>query len=232
MLIVSSTFIWIDQIPLLIVLFMMFASSSVLTHFKKEQKKEFEKVVKKGGPRDYFQAVSNLGAATVTGVLYTITNEPLFLAAFIGSVAAANADSWASEIGGLSKSEPFLITNFRRVKKGISGGVTIQGFAGGLMGALFIVIPSIFLLSKMTDAILIFPRFFVVCSLTGFLGLLIDSYLGAWFQALYLKEGEPTENPENATLIKGYSFINNDVVNLLTTLIAAVLAAWLYTSAL
>jgi uncharacterized protein (TIGR00297 family) len=229
LILISSLFIWLDKIAFLIVIFLMFATSSLLTKFRQNKKGEFKMVIAKPGSRDYIQAVCNLGAATGIMLLWHFTREDYFMAAFIGSVAAANADSWASEIGGLSKKQPVMITNFKPVAKGISGGVTLTGILGGIAGAFFISFSGLvffYLLennmaTEMTS--LFFSSFFA-----GAAAFISDSYLGSWLQALYLDEKNLlTENSSasGVKLIKGWKWMNNDLVNLITTVLGGGLGA-------
>jgi uncharacterized protein (TIGR00297 family) len=226
---ISSLFIWMDKIAFLFVLFFMFASSSILTKYKKSQKKEFDLVVAKSGPRDYIQAICNLGIATISIIIYHITKEDALIAAMVGSVAAANADSWASEIGGLSKQQPIMITTFKPVQKGISGGVTLTGMLGGFVGSLFIVataVGAMYLINPFKGNIWIL---IVTTFLAGIFGFIFDSYLGAVFQSLYKNSSDRlTENSEGKQLVKGIRWMNNDVVNFITTLVGAVVAGGIY----
>ena len=52
-----------------------------------------------------------------------------FEAAFAGAIAAASADTWATEIGTLSPANPVSIATLRPVQTGMSGGVSILGIA-------------------------------------------------------------------------------------------------------
>lgn len=230
LLLISASFIWMNQIGLLFLLFLMFASSSLLTKFKQSEKKEVTAVSAKTGPRDYKQALANLGVACLCMVLYYVTEKNAFIAAFAGSVAAANADSWASEIGSLSKSRPVMITTFRPVQKGISGGVTLLGLLGGAAGSLFISVSAVpLLMSSFHDNALL------LCScgfFAGFAGCVLDSYMGAWVQALY-KNKNTDEITENASLAgvfltKGSKWVDNDMVNLLTTIAGAGMGGGMY----
>ena len=209
----------------------MFASSSLLSHYKKSEKKEFEDVVSKTGPRDYIQALANLGVATFLLVLYQFIPSQVLIASLIGSVAAANADSWASEIGGISKKKPVLITTFKPVDKGISGGVTYPGTIGGIAGSLFIVCIGVIFLNLSTSFKGNMTFLFWASFVAGSLGFIFDSYIGAVFQSLYknkTNERFTEDNEGNKELVKGFSWINNDVVNFLTTLFAALLAGGIY----
>ena len=232
LLFISSLFIWLGYIELLLIQYYMFASSSFITNYKKDKKKEFEKVVSKSGPRDYIQAFCNLGVGLICMLLYFISkHNPVFLAAFIGSVAAANADSWASEIGGLSKTQPVLITNFKKTEKGISGGITLLGTLGGIAGAFFIVFLSVltFIFIKI-GSYRINELLFYVSFIAVIMGFLLDSYIGACFQALYRHHtsNNITESETNNDLIKGYAWLNNDMVNLITTFLSGLIAGGLY----
>ncbi|HEY8400883.1 MAG TPA: DUF92 domain-containing protein [Cytophagaceae bacterium] len=231
LLLISSLFIWSGEIGLLFTLFYMFASSSLLTKYKKSLKGEFDIVVGKTGPRDYKQALCNLGVATAGLLFYLYFQHEALIAAIISSVAAANADSWASEIGGLSKKQPVMITNFKPVNKGISGGVTLMGMAGGVAGSLFIVIAGVTTIQAISP---FKGNLFLLCwttALAGIIGFLFDSYLGALAQALY-KNSTTNELTEYTSgkmeLIKGIRWMNNDLVNLITTLAGALAGGGLY----
>lgn len=227
LLLISSLFIWTKEVGLLFSLFYMFASSSLLTKFQKHRKKEFDIVVGKTGPRDYIQALSNLGVATGTLLFYLAIPHESLVAAILGSIAAANADSWASEIGGLSKSTPRMITNFKPTVKGVSGGVTWLGTIGGIGGSLFIVLTGIYTMQLLTPfngnlQVLAWTAFF-----SGVIGFLFDSYLGAISQALYQHKtsGQLSEqDTPHSELRKGIRWMNNDLVNFITTLVGAVVA--------
>lgn len=212
----------------------MFASSSILSKVKKEAKKELEKVVCKTGPRDYIQALANLGTATFCMLAYVIFKEEYWIVGLLGSVATATADSWASEIGGISKKTPILITTFKPIKKGISGGITLLGTIGGISGSLILTIFSVWILT-IFDFVFIqkIELIVLISSITGTIGFFLDSYVGVWFQALYKNEkGEETENPQQAVLIKGFSWCTNDMVNFITTLLGAIIGIVFYLTTL
>lgn len=228
LLFISGLYIWLDQVMLLIVVYAMFASSTLLTKFRKKDKAEFETINEKNGPRDFIQAIANLGPATVFMLLYYIYSNDYWLAGFLGSVAAANADSWASEIGGLSKQKPVMITNFKQVDKGVSGGITFLGIIGGIIGSMFIVflfqlVQVTFQLSRISNIILFAAVF------GGLFGFLLDSFIGALSQALYISEsGEFKEfSNEKVRKVKGFSWMSNDLVNFISTLVTGMLSSYL-----
>ena len=83
----------------------------------------------------------DLGASFVTGPVDLSTVSVLGIGlpavcalAFAGSLAAAMADTLASEVGGLFDG-PRLITTLQRVEPGTDGAVTWQGELAGAMGA-------------------------------------------------------------------------------------------------
>ena len=74
----------------------------------------------------------------------------------------------------------------------------------------------------------------MILSIGGFAGSIIDSYLGALIQAKYkgVKTGILTEKKwlpnEGVVLASGLAIITNDMVNLLSTLLSAVLTVLLF----
>src|SRR6266850_2139351 len=81
-----------------------------------------------GGQRNARQVVANGGVAAAAALLGAWP-------AFAGAVAAATADTWATEIGAYSSTTPRLITSGAPVTQGANGGITLLGTAGGVLGA-------------------------------------------------------------------------------------------------
>ena len=98
--------------------------------------------------------------------------EELFLFAFAGAVSAALADTLSSEIGGLYDN-PRLITTFRVVDPGTDGAITWQGELVGLGGAGIIAAIAFAAFDTVT------PLAAGVVLLAGFVGMTVDSILGA-----------------------------------------------------
>ena len=132
-----------------------------------------------GGVRGYKNVYSNSLVPLVLAVCYGIyRNEifsEIFIFAFIASVATANGDTLASEIGETSRSKPRMITTLKETEPGVDGGVTPLGEAASLVGALIIGVLAV--VTGMTGAFGI-----VVGIVGGFLGTNFDSLLGATLQ--------------------------------------------------
>ena len=158
-------------------LFAFFVSGSVLTRLAGGG----------GGQRNVRQVLANGGVAAIAGWFGS-----WMVAA--GALAAATADTWATEVGSFSPSPPRLITTWKPVTKGTDGGVTLLGTAGGVGGALLIAGCA---------ALLYAPAKTVVWA--GLVGMLADSLLGA-------------------TLQGKIKVIDNDVVNLTATVAGAATA--------
>ncbi|MBU1020822.1 MAG: DUF92 domain-containing protein, partial [Firmicutes bacterium] len=91
------------------VLIAFFISSSLLTKLHEKKEKDPSK------GRNYIQVISNGLVAAVFSVLYYFLNVEIFLLAAVASIATSNSDTWASEIGILSKGKTRSIVNFKIV---------------------------------------------------------------------------------------------------------------------
>lgn len=200
-----------------------FISSSALSRLFKGRKTEVEAEYAKTGTRDLGQAMANGAVAALGALLLALTGDGRFLGALLGALAAANADTWATELGVLSRSAPRLITTFKPVAPGTSGGVSLAGTAAATAGAALVGATG----ALGNPALW---RLLPWLALAGLAGSLLDSLLGATLQAVYRcpacnKEterklhrcGRPT------ALHRGFRWISNDVVNLLATVTGALI---------
>jgi uncharacterized protein (TIGR00297 family) len=227
-----------------VVLAVFFISASALSHFKEREKAAVAEKFEKGHRRDIGQVMANGGLGALSAVLSAIVPETavpreLWLYLFIGVMATVTADTWATELGTLSKAPPRLITNGRTVEVGTSGGVSPLGTGVSLLGGLLIGLTAGLLgavagLLSWNSAIVIG----FIGAAAGAAGSLIDSLMGATIQQIYYcdtcqKETERRVHRCGTTTrpVRGWSWMNNDLVNLLSSLggglVAAGLGVWL-----
>lgn len=209
------------------VMILFFISSTILSHFKKNDKKSVADQFDKTGNRDIFQVFANGGVGLLYSILYFFTKDILFIYMFIVAFAASNADTWSTEIGILDKNKPISLRSFKRVAKGTSGAVSVLGTISGLMGAFLIAIYSYIYLNIWADTKY---NIFILFALTisGFLGTIIDSILGASIQAIYLDENDKETEKKYVDgslrkLSRGFKIINNDFVNLISIILATLI---------
>src|SRR5437762_1138343 len=144
-----------------------------------------------------------------------------------GAIAAAAADTWATEVGTFSPFAPRLITTGARVGRGASGGITALGTAGGVAGALLIA-----LVARWVGPRGAAPGSAVLITAAGVAGMLADSLLGATVQGKFecpacdarFERGNSVCH-EPVRLIRGWRWLDNDGVNLAATLVGASVAA-------
>ncbi len=206
-----------------VLLIAFFASSSILTRFKESAKTEVAANFSKGGRRDLGQAIANGGVATIAALIFGLSQTPIVFAALVGALAEANADTWATELGVLSKTPPRFITTGRVVEAGTSGGITLLGSIAAVLGAGMIGLLAALFRSDW--------RLIPIGLIAGSIGALFDSLIGATLQGIYYSEirHKETEKPIELDgtpnrLLRGYIWINNDVVNFVSTLVAALSA--------
>ncbi|MBP2243369.1 uncharacterized protein (TIGR00297 family) [Cytobacillus eiseniae] len=206
----------------LLILGFFFASSSFWSKYKRQNKAKIEERHEKGSRRDWQQVAANGGTAALFSLLYYFSPHTIWIVGFSISIAAANSDTWASEIGSLSKRPPFFIRSWKRISAGTSGAVSLLGTIAAIIGAFLIAFLSFYFfpLTIMDAAVIL---------LFGFLGNVIDTVFGAFLQAVYKcrncgTEVEATTHCGRQTkLQRGLVFMNNDFVNYLSGFLAALL---------
>jgi len=183
----------------------------------------------KGTRRDAAQVIANGGAAAL-GALVELFQPGAGLWMVTAGLAAAAADTWATAAGGWSPTPPRNILTLEPVPPGTSGGVTLHGNAGALVGAASVGAAA----ALAAGAPVLFPLALGV----GMLGMLVDSGLGAAWQGRFhcARCNQPTERPVHrcgarATTTGGLRWLTNDGVNGLATSVAAGLGytAWMLT---
>lgn len=216
------------------VLLGFFISSSALSRLFKARKARFEEKFSKGAQRDLAQVLANGGIAglfVILHVFFPAAEWPWL--GFAGALAAANADTWATELGVLSRSAPRLITSGRTVEAGTSGGVSGLGLLAASSGAAVIAMLAVlFWQGEFGPLPSATPLIMAWITLAGLAGSLLDSLLGATVQAIYYcpacqKETErhPLHTCGTRThRVRGWAWMNNDWVNGLCTLFGALIA--------
>jgi uncharacterized protein (TIGR00297 family) len=214
-------------------LVVFFVSSSALSHFKEASKAALAEKFSKGSRRDLAQALANGGVGTLAAIGNALWPHPLWWAGFVGAMATVNADTWATELGVLSRSAPRLITTGRPVEPGTSGGLTASGTLAALGGAALIGLVAAGFDLAGGRPISRVALLFLVAATAGLLGSLVDSLLGATLQAIYYCDvcGKETERDRLHTCgaptrhLRGWRWMNNDWVNFLSALFGALFAA-------
>jgi uncharacterized protein (TIGR00297 family) len=203
-----------------------FLTSSVLSHWRKRSKTNLESGYEKSGRRDVGQVFANGGVGVLLCIGHAIEPGALWWPAFVGVMATVNADTWATEIGGLSKRAPRSILTWRPAVAGASGAVSPLGLAASAFGALavalaaWVCVPAAAALAGVGAA-------------AGFAGALVDSLLGASVQRMFRCRvcGSEVEAATHcghpAVLARGVRWLGNDAVNAASSAAGGLIAALL-----
>lgn len=167
------------------------------------------------------QVLAN-GWAAAAGGLLVLAAPAVGWGLLAGGLAAAQADTWATEWGRRATHRPRLITTRRPVQAGTSGAVSVPGTLGGGAGALVMaLVARAFQLPV--------PAPWIAGA--GVAGMLADSVLGATVQARFACAvcGRTVEVPRHcnstAAPLGGLPWMTNDTVNALGTGVGAAIAA-------
>jgi uncharacterized protein (TIGR00297 family) len=215
-----------------ILLSVFFVSSSALSHFREDEKRQAAEKFEKGHRRDFGQVLANGGLGSLIAAFSVLAPSAVWFALYVGVIATVTADTWATEIGTLSRRRPRLVTTGRRVEVGTSGAVSPLGTAVSAAGGLAIGLAAGLLVVDLTVSAALF-----IGLVAGLAGSLFDSLLGATVQRIYYcdtcqKETERRTHRETHQTrpLRGWSWLNNDLVNLISSAVGGLVAvglAWL-----
>jgi uncharacterized protein (TIGR00297 family) len=213
-----------------ILLGIFFVSSSLLSHFKEDEKKAVAEKFDKGHRRDMGQVVANGGLGAVVAVANLGAPSDSWFVFFLGVMATVTADTWATELGTLARRPPRLITTGRTVEAGSSGGVSTLGTIVSLTGGLVIGLAAGLLAGDRNFLPLILAGAF-----GGLSGSLFDSLLGATVQRIYYcdvcqKETERRlhRGAHKTRPLRGWWWLNNDLVNFIASVFGGSLSVGLW----
>jgi uncharacterized protein (TIGR00297 family) len=181
----------------------------------------------RGARRNLSQVLANGGPAAVAACAQLIAPRPALAAAFAGAIAAANADTWATEIGALSPHPPRMLLGAELAPPGTSGAITPLGMAASVCGSALIGVVAGLSLQGPHPV-----RRALAVTFGGMAGALVDSVVGETMQAGYFcpQCSEPTERRVHhcgatTVLSRGKAWCDNGVVNALCTGAGALVAA-------
>ncbi|HXY56726.1 MAG TPA: DUF92 domain-containing protein [Nitrososphaerales archaeon] len=206
-----------------VIVAVFFALGVAFTLYKYGYKRRLGGAQGKGGARNWPHILANGGLASVFAVLNLFAPNVGLAALFLGAISTSAADTAATELGLLSRSQPKLITDPSKVVlPGTSGGVSRLGFLGAVFASLVMGVMAV-LLDILPQPYLIIP----VCVAGGMLGAVVDSLIGATFQrrgycVICLKPTEALRHcGEKTKCTDGAPFVENNVVNVLSSMAGA-----------
>lgn len=185
----------------------------------------------RGDRRDAVQVLANGGPPAFCALVHAwsaASAKDLAAMAFYGSLAAAAADTWATEFGSRFGGRPRSVATGQVVSPGESGAVSIVGLAASAVASAAIALTT--QVGKDHR-----PSRSVSCFAGGMTGSLADSLLGAHIQEQRWCEqcGVRTELKahscgNSSTHQSGLHWVNNDVVNVSGVIVGALTADALF----
>ncbi len=184
-----------------------FLVGSAVTRIGKAQKEAQGIAEKRSGMRGPENVWGSALVGAVCGIATLFVPSPgkeLLILAYVASFCTKLSDTTASEVGKAYGKRTFLITTLQPVPRGTEGAVSLEGTVAGVVASAVIAVVS-WAIGLMT------PLGIILCIIAAFVATNLESLIGA-------------------TLQNKFSWLTNEVVNIINTFIGAVVAvllAWL-----
>jgi len=165
------------------------------------------------------------------------SDKASIFAAFIGALAVACADAWATEVGVLSPQSPRLMIAGRRVPAGAPGGISMLGVVAAAAGAWLIgfsgLVASAIATWLSRNVLEAQVRWFPLAALLGGMaGCLTDSLLASTAQGVYYCEhcGRHTEKAVHlcgrlSSQMRGWAWLTSEGIDYVSSLVGAAVTA-------
>ena len=199
-----------------------FVSSSMLSKLGQTKKAKFQDIFQKDSRRDWTQVLANGFLPALLAVRDSFNPQSVWYVLYVTALSAANADTWGTELGVLSKESPILITSGKTVPAGTSGGVTRMGTLSSLAGALSLSAVGLFIFPAYDLQL----NYFIIITTAGLMASFFDSLLGAALQAQYscavcsARTERKWHCQTEVLRVSGVKWVDNDAVNLFSGLFA------------
>ncbi len=219
------------------VLVLWAVAAGAVTVFRRSYKEHFKDRLGDDAAQNWIEVLARLGWPAVLAILSVAVAGMDYIVPFVGALATAGADVWATELGMLQQEDPRLITTRRRVAHGTPGAVSMVGItaalgAAWLFGFITLLLSSIRMWQldeSIHDRLVWLP---LAALVGGLIGTLTDSLLGATAQAYYHCEvcDRYTEEPmhtcgREANQVRGWPWMTNEVVDFISTVVGASVTA-------
>ncbi len=183
-----------------------FLVGSAVTRIGMAQKEAAGIAEKRGGARGpenvwgsaLTATVCALGVAAIHWGWLAPAWESLLLLGYVASFATKLADTTASEVGKAYGKSTFLITTLQPVPRGTEGAVSLEGTFAGILGGLLIAVVACGLNLITLSGV-------IICAIAAFVATNLESVIGA-------------------TLQHKFDWLTNELVNVINTIIGAVVA--------
>ena len=191
-----------------LIVMLFFLLGSGLTFVGIEQKKAEGIAEKRSGMRGAGNVWSSALTASLCAIATLFSPAPykyLLVLGYVASFCTKLSDTTASEVGKVYGKTTYLITNLKPVPRGTEGAVSLEGTLAGTLASV--------LLAAIACLIgLINPIGIVWCVVAAFIATTIESLIGA-------------------TLESRFTWLTNDLVNFINTVIgaaSAIFLAWIF----
>ena len=190
-----------------LVVIIYFVVGSGLTFVRMEQKESEGIAEERSGMRGAGNVWSSALAATICAIATLFSPAAykyLFILGYVASFCTKLSDTTASEVGKAYGKTTYLITNLKSVPRGTEGAVSLEGTLAGILASVILAVIA-WIIG------LISPSGIIWCVIAAFIATTIESLIGA-------------------TLESRFTWLTNDLVNLINTIIGAIVAislAWL-----